>query len=350
VLPEKPREDDRSIAARIRSLRRSQLAWLYYDEWRRWCHRATSIGSKLARSSSYAAVVSCGPPHMAHEAGRRLAATTELPFVMDLRDPWSGPSAEPWDFVSPTWRRLTERYERACVERAALVVANTPALESDLRARYPGLSGRFMTVMNGADPEVGSSHALADRFTIIHAGGLYNGRDPRSLLRGLRRAVELLGVTPERVQLRFLGAERYEGTPLSELAGEAGVASFVLAEDKVPRAAALRALEESAMLVILPQNQVECIPGKVFEYVQMSSWLLAITPSGTATDELLRDTTADVADPEDIEGIAAIIAQRYREFSLGVRPARVNADGRFDRRREAERLFDAMAQFVRDGT
>lgn len=342
----KPREDDRSLSGRLRALRRSQLAWLYYDEWRRWCDRATGFGVQLARENTYRLIVTCGPPHMAHEAGRRIAAATGLPMVMDLRDPWYGPSAEPWDVASPTWRRLTARYERACVEAAVLVVANTAAMEADLRERYPALGDRFITVMNGADPDVASTRPLSPCFTILHAGDLYNGRDPRSLLQGFRAAISELEATPDQIALRFLGAEHYEGHPLAQLAADAGVAQFVRAEAKVPRAAALRAQEESAMLVVLPQNQMECIPGKVFEYVQMSSWVLAIAVPGSATDLLLRDGTADVVEPGDIRGITRIISRRFREFTSGVRPVRVNADGRFDRAREAGRLFSALERVV----
>ncbi|HEX6313209.1 MAG TPA: hypothetical protein VFZ73_00055, partial [Gemmatimonadaceae bacterium] len=90
------------------------------------------------------------------------------------------------------------------------------------------------------------------------------------------------------------------------------------------------------------QNQFECIPGKLFEYVQMSSWVLALTDAGTAVDLVLEDSSADVVRPDDTDRIAHVIAQRYTEFRRGARPSPVNADGRFDREREAERLFNAL--------
>lgn len=346
VVPERPNEADTSLLGRLRALRRAQLAWLYYDQWLRWCDSAEQVGASLVARNTYAVVVSSGPPQMAHEAARRIARHMGLPHVMDLRDMWHGPTAEPWDFLSPTWRRLSERYERACVEGSSLVIANTPAIEAILRSRYPLLADRFLTVMNGADPDVGNAPEFATRFTLIHAGELYNGRDPRSLLRGFRLAIETIGATPEQICLRFLGAEDYEGVSLRKLAADAGVEPFVRAEAKVPRPLALQALGESAVLVILPQNQVECVPGKVFEYVQMPSWLLAISEEGTATEMLLRDTTAAVIAPDDVPEIGRYITRRYEEFRRGVRPAPVNSDGRLDRSRQADRLFDALDNLV----
>ena len=346
VLPERPDESDRSPMGILRALRRAQLARLYYDEWRRWCERALDAGVRLGQETDYQLIVSSGPPQMAHEAARQIAEQLGVPHVVDFRDMWHGPTAEPWDFASPTWRRLSERYERASVTGARLVVANTAAIEEILRQRYPGIGDRLMTVMNGADPDVGSTGQLAPRFTLIHAGELYNGRDPRPLMQGLRVAIDTTGATADQLCLRFLGTDQYEGVPLEQLALAAGVADFVIVERKVPRADALRAIGESAMLVILPQNQVECIPGKVFEYVQMSSWLLAISEPRTAVDLLLRDTAADLVEPSDVAAIGALVAQRYREFTRGVRPPAVNADGRFDRSREADRLFDAFEALV----
>jgi hypothetical protein len=108
----------------------------------------------------------------------------------------------------PRGGALSERYERECVTGARLVVANTAAIEAILRQRYPGLGDRIMTVMNGADPEVRSAAQLSQRFTLLHAGELYNGRDPRPLMQGLRAAIDALRATPEQLCLRFLGADQ----------------------------------------------------------------------------------------------------------------------------------------------
>jgi hypothetical protein len=340
----KPSEDDRSISGRVFALRRAQLAWIHYREWQGWCARAARLGQRLAALNQYEAVISSGPPHMAHEACRRISVATGLPSVLDFRDPWATPTTEPWELASPLWRRLTNRFERACVENAALVVANTHVMEADLRARHSDCASRMMTVMNGADPDVRFDGDHASRFTIMHAGGIYLGRDPAVLLRSLRLAVTELGASPAQVCLRFLGAEEYHGVSLIDLARQERVADFVQVDPKVPRAKALQAIGESAMLVVLPQRQVECIPGKIFEYIQMNSWLLALTTPGTATEVVLRGTSADVVDPSDERGIARTIVQRYREFIQGVRPQRINFDGRFDRSREADRLFEALAE------
>ncbi len=337
---------DKGMLATLMPLRRAHLTRMHYAEWTDWAVRGAALGIALAAESPYEAVISCGPPQMAHEAARRIASTLGIPFVMDLRDQWFSPTAEALEFSGSVWRRLTSKFERQCVEAASLVVTNTQNIENILRQRYPSRQDRFLTVMNGADPDVRSSHPVKPPFTILHAGSLYNGRDPRPFFRGVRRAVEMLGVSTGELRVHFLGNTAYADRPLSEIAAEEGIAGFVSAESFLPRAEAIRAQEQSAMLLLLQQNQEECIPGKLFEYVQLSSWILALSAPGTAVDLVLRNTDADVVAPNDTESIAAIIAQRYRTFQSGGRPTPVNASGRFDRDAQAQLFFNALSSLV----
>lgn len=330
------------LRGRINGLKRGYLARMHYHEWMLWARDAAALGAALASASRYDLVASSGPPQMAHEAARMIARRTGLPFVMDLRDQFYAGDTQPPELRSHSWLALTKRYERRCVEAARLVVTNTAAIEAIMRERYPSWASRFVTVMNGADADVHSTRPLAETFTVTHGGSLYNGRDPRPLLRGCKLAIDELGVGPDEFRIRIFGDDSYEGTPVSVIAHDEGVGAFTLTERTVPRGEAIRRQEESAVLVVLPQYQVECIPGKLFEYVQLSSWVLALTEPGTATELLLRGTGADVVSPDAPEAIGRCLAARYREFKAGRRPGPVNADGRFDRDAQAKLLFDAI--------
>lgn len=332
------------IRGRLRAFRRGYLAHMHFREWATWAGDAARLGIALHARDPYDVVVSSGPPQMAHEGARLIAQRTGIPFVMDLRDQFFYEDTQPPELRSYTWRAMTRRYEHGCVAQAALVVMNTRAMEDIMRARYPSMPDKFITAMNGADADVGSTRRPVAPFTITHAGSLYNGRDPRPLLRGCRRALDALDVGPDQFRISFLGADAYEGTPVSAIAAEEGVDRYVVVEKFRPRADAIRLQEESAMLVVLPQLQWECIPGKVFEYVQLASWVLALTDRGTAIDLLLQGTAADVIAPDDADEIGRRIATRFRAFANGERPTSVNADGRFNRETQARILFDALEQ------
>jgi glycosyltransferase involved in cell wall biosynthesis len=344
-----PRIDDASFgqgrAARaglVGTLLRSYRTRVLFAQWNDWARRAAAVGIALAGRHRYALVASSGPPHVAHEAARQVAVATGLPLVIDLRDPWFSDDVEPPALRGATWRALTAAQERAAVTRAALVVVNTDSCRQLMADRYPEFATRFLTVMNGADADVAGVSELPETFIISHTGSLYSGRDPRILFRAVARVVQRLQLTPRDLRVHFMGDDVYEGRPLFDLAVAAGVGEFTRCDARRPRAEALALVRASAMVVLLPQQHVHSIPGKVFEYVQLAAWPLILSDPGTATERLLRDSGADVLPPDDEEGVARAIEARYQAFRRGERPTPLNADGRFNRSRQAATLLDAL--------
>lgn len=324
-------------------LLRAYRARVQFTQWNDWVARAAATGIALARTTPYEVIVSSGPPHAAHEAARQIAASVRRPLVIDLRDPWFSDDVEPPELRGPYWRAVTASDEARVVRHAALVAVNTDSCRQLMADRYPALRDRFLTVMNGADPEVAAPAATpATEFIISHTGSLYSGRDPRILFRAVAAVVQRLHLQPGDLRVHFMGDDVYEGRPLQALAAECGVASFSVCEGRRPRAAALDLIRASAMVVLLPQQHVHSIPGKVFEYVQLPAWPLILADRGSATELLLRDSGADVLSPTDLDAVADAIARRYLAFRRGERPTPLNADGRFDRSRQATRLLDAI--------
>jgi hypothetical protein len=331
-----------------REFLRAYFAWLEYVRIGRWARDAAALALQVIEPGVHEAVISSGPPHMAHEAGRRVSRTTGLPFVMDMRDPWSVAPHLPEDVASPVWYRLAGRYERRAVSHAALVVANTDPLRLAMCDRYPEARDRLITVMNGcdADPLPPSRHGK--RFTIAYAGGIYIGRDPRPLFRAAARVIGELALEPTDFGIEFLGhVEHYGSTLVSDIAREEGVERFVTLEPPRPRKAALEFLARATMLVSLPQDGDMQLPAKIFEYLRFDAWVLALATHDSATGLLLRGSGADVVGPDDVDGIFRVLRDRYAQYRSGIRPRRIARDGRFSRRAQAERLLDAIEACTR---
>ena len=326
----------------LHRLRRSFLTSAAFRKGDAWTRRAVRRGVMLARETRYDCVVSSGPPHMAHEAARQIAALHGIPFVMDMRDPWCDVDAMPPDYSSARWLQLAGTYEARCVRAAALVVANTSAAEQALRRRYPDLADRFITVMNGADEDPLPNAPPGERFIIAFAGTLYVGRDPGNLFRGIARAIDAERLTPAELSVEFMGSEGYGNIPLTERARAAGIDAFFTAHGTRPRSEALAFLARASMLVNLPQDVRLAVPAKLFEYVRFPAWLLVLTEPGTATDMLFAGTEADVVGPDDVDAIARVVRRHYHAFRRDGRPAPLNASGSFDRRVQAAKLLDAL--------
>jgi hypothetical protein len=271
---------------------------------------------------------------------------TGLPFVMDMRDPWS---LQPWlreSVASPIWYRHAERFEHACIERASLVVANTPPARAALVALHPDASAKTITVMNGSDDDPLPPHRESARFLIRYAGTIYLDRDPQTLFRAAARVIASEKLQPAQFGIDILGrfADEHR-VPMLGMAAQEGIADYVSVEPPRPHGEALQFLAGATMLVIFLGSNMLALPAKVFEYVRFDAWLLALAEPGSAIAQVLDGTTADVVAPQ-IDDIAVVIARRYHDHLSGVRPQRVARDGRFSRSTQARILLDAIAKLV----
>src|SRR6266853_490840 len=296
-------------------MRRGYFAWMDYHTRRAWAVDVTRLGLRLLGSEEYEAIITCCPPHMAHEAGRRLA----------------------------------EFYERRVVEKASMIVMNTMRAQNAMQAIYPSKRNQVIAVMNGYDDESSLSPQIERKFTVAYAGAVYLDRDPRLLLKAVARVVRSLNLTPSDIGLEFMGhVQSYQNTSLQSLAAAEGIADYIRVLGPGRRDAALEFLSHASVLVSLPQDSDMAIPSKIFEYMQFEAWILAIAQHGSATELLLRDTNANVVAPDDLEGMTEALTSRFRQHQQGVRPVRLSTSMSFaSRRAQAALLFDALERVVR---
>lgn len=330
-----------------RKLLRSYWVWLDFSRHGKWAAHAVRLAERILEPGVHFAVVTSGPPHMTHEGGRILSIRHGLPFVMDMRDPWSLNERIPDRWASPLWLRGTARHERAMVRQAALVVANTEPARDALARAYPDASERIIAVMNGSDDEPLPASRHGGRFTIGYAGTIYDYEDPRSLFRAAARVIRELKLTPDSFGMDFIGNFEDGGEQsLREVARAEGVDEFVSVGPARSHEGAMEFLAQATMLATFPGWNSVAIPGKVFECVRFDAWLLALSDAGSATDLLLRGTDADVVPRDDIEGIAGAIGTRYEAHCRGELPTHIARDERFSRRRQARILLDALARLA----
>jgi hypothetical protein len=323
-----------------RGVVRSYLAWLEFARGANWARAAEKAATALARTGDYIAVISSGPPHMAHEAARLVSRATGLPHVADLRDPWSLVQRIAEDVASPTWLRLAQRYEGAVVANAALVTVNTEPCCHAMRAAYPAAACKTKVVRNGCDDDPLPTPTRDSCFRIRFAGSIYMDRDPRLVFRAASRVIHEKGLRPGQLQFELIGdAHSFAGTSTMRIAKEEGIAEFVSVGGLIPRKEVFEFLAGATMLLSLPQDSDFAIPAKIYEYMRFDAWMLVLSPPRSATAQVLRDTDADVIEPADVDEITRVLRLRYEQFAKGIQPKAVAHDGRFDRKVQTAKLI-----------
>jgi hypothetical protein len=321
-------------------LKRAYYASLDFARFGGWARAAAGVGISIVRHGGHSLIISCGPPHMAHEAARLVAHQTGVPFVVDMRDPWSLVQRLADTFASDLWLQIANQHEKKVVRDASLIVCNTEPACLETQRKYPEAASRIFTVMNGFDDEPVPESRIGSCFALAYAGTVYLDRNPGSLFQAIARLVRERNLQPAQLSVEFIG-DANPG-PIRELAASEGLESFVRTLPPMKRPELFRALAEAAVLVSLPQDSDMAIPSKVFEYLKFDAWVLALAKQGSATEMALHGTGADVVDPEQVDDLHALLRKRYDQFANGIRPQALAHDQRLSRRFQAAILFDRL--------
>jgi len=304
----------------LRQLRREVTALLGFpDESRGWVSRAALRARAVIRRFQPQVIVSSGPPHSAHLVAGMATIGSAARWLIDLRDPWGGPHTKAWDsdprVGSTTYRALSRRLERLVFGRAHGVITNTHQFAAALAARYPAVP--VACVPNGVDPECLPPPA-SSRYPglgIAYAGTLYASRDLGPVVRALRLFLER---HPDAARagsrLRVAGpAEGRHARAFAAAVTAAGIDRYVELLGPLPRAQALGVVSRSHLAVVLAQEQELQVPAKLYESVALGVATLVVAPAGSAAALEGSRVGAIVRDPDDIDGIAGVLAQLWRD-------------------------------------
>lgn len=305
-----------------------------------WLFKAYPVSMRLIREHRPGAVITSSPPGCIHWLGR-LLHQRGLPWLADFRDPW---------IVNQTITRWTMhlRYERwleAKVMRTAdRLIANTPANERGWATAYPEQAGKIVVIPNGFDPERfprAGPHIPGNPLTLLHAGELYHGRDPRPLLDALREAR-----LPIRVD--FLGRASGGEFDLPVEIARRGLGDCVKPIGMVPYAEALdRMMRADILLLIHTPLWKLGIPAKLYEYLGAGRPILALAEPDSDIGWVLRTANVlhRIVPPRDVPAIQRALAELVGAVQA-CQPARPDPEAilQFTRREMARRFAACLDQ------
>ncbi len=289
-----------------------------------WIAPAVRRGLRALRRGRYDLVYSTSPYPSAHLIALALASFTGRPWVADFRDPWVGNPFQRQEF--PSVARWNEMLERLVLRRADHVICCTPTMTALLRDRFPFVSAKSSTILNGFSRErfvelAPQRTAPRDHLVLVHCGQFYGPRSPMVWLNALQRLVTSNPEMRRRVHLVLMGADSFEGRSLSDLAFDAGVADCVEVVGCRPHLETLQYVAGADGLVLAgavgPGADLQ-VPNKLFEYLAIRKPILA-TGSGTGpVARILAEADADacVCDPTDADAIAGAMLRLARTRRL----------------------------------
>ena len=273
-------------------------------------------GCKVARTrlrkGDCEAIVVNADPFAALLVGRRLALEFNLPLILDLRDPWA-----PCDIrrkLRPRLQlRLFDKLERRVMESATKVILNTQETLVIYRKQYSDLpEDRFTLIRNFGDPDLVVNGNFSKRkvFTSLYLGNFRRFVEGEQLIFALAE-LKQRGFDGSHFQLIITGKILPKTLALFHKLGVEGLIDihpFISYKQVGPF------METSDLLVLIGHRTHLRIPAKLYDYIQTSRPILAISDNPEISDLANRIGGITVVGLDDINGIADAI---QNEVELG---------------------------------
>jgi glycosyltransferase involved in cell wall biosynthesis len=262
-------------------------------------------------------IVSTGPPHSMHMIALGVHRSSNIPWIADFRDPWTGIDFYDQLRLFPWSDRKHKRLEREVLSTASAVVTVSPQWKVDLER----ISGREVKVMtNGYDEtDFRPDASLSSEFTLTHLGSINADRNAGHLWNALESMLEQNTAFAANFKLELIGPvdqsvlAHLKRLPI--LSRRLEVTAWMDHRDAIHRIQTSRAL---LLLLNDTPNKFGIVPGKLFEYLGAHRPILCIGPVGGDADLILQECKAGtVVDYADQKGMQDVLLQYFNAFQTG---------------------------------
>jgi glycosyltransferase involved in cell wall biosynthesis len=290
--------------------------WFIPDARKGWVPFAYSRGKKIIKEKSIDVIITTGPPHSSHLIGQKLQKAFNIPWVADLRDPWTNIY---YNEILPRSTKTEEKdqaLENLVVQSADAITVVSEGLKDEFESR----SNRIEVIPNGYDDEDFSSLndlEKSDYYRLSYIGNLKSNQNCEPLWQAISELSKEHTDFKNLFRLSFTGNIHEE---VIDTLKEYGVIDQVETLPFVKHKEAVKRMHKAdSLLFPIPYspNNEQIVTGKIFEYLASKTPLLSIGPTqGDAAKIILdckREPMIDYSDKEQIKSRIQDLFEQWKE-------------------------------------
>lgn len=228
-------------------------------------------------------IITTGTPHSVHLIGTELKKQfPELPWLADLRDPWSTLDILDQFYTSNRAKKRQQKLEYNALSIADIITTVSPSWANELQQT---VKTPVHCITNGFDSEdflIPTVQIETKKFIISHIGLINSYRNPEPLWTALEELCNENIEFKEKLELQIIGiTDSGLGKSLDkypQLKSRTKVTGYI------PHKKVVEQYQKSACLLLLLNNSHNSqghIPGKIFEYLASGKPILAIAPKNS---------------------------------------------------------------------
>jgi len=299
ILTHKKTSLKEKIAAFVRSnffIPDARIGWIPFALWKAF---------RIIRQEKIKLVFISSPPHSSQLVGFCLKTCTGIPWVADLRDPWT--DIRYYEFVkrSKISYRLDRFLETLVLKRTNAITTVSSDLVRMFSAKLKGnFSGKFHIIPNGYDEEDFSAleYQPHSTFEILHTGNMQDHQNPLILWKVLRKMTDQHSEYRHLIRVRLVGRTHPE---IQQAVTEMGLEDMVSFLPFKPHREILPMMKNAdLLLMVIPrvQKNLGIVTGKFFEYMGTNCPILIIGPPESDAGKLIRPLVGSLIINYDDEG------------------------------------------------
>ena len=261
-------------------------------------------------------IFSFANPQESNLLGAMLHERLAIPFVSHFSDPFYD---NPYKSLSPPQADAMLEMERYIIEQSdRIIFVNSRLLDLVMRKYPPEFHPRAVVVphcfQEAAYPP--PRQGKSDVFVLNHIGVFYQQRNPEMLFRAAGRAMETHPQLRDKLEIRMVGAVNdytdYSSQEICAMVKTYGLDAIVKLLSPVSYEESLQEMVDSDALVVIDANIPESpfLPSKLIDYLGSGREVIAITPPGSPTEDVVRGLGGKVFGYDQIEHLVTWFVDR----------------------------------------
>lgn len=309
--------------------------------WNGFAYRACC---ELIEKEKIDAIITTSPPHSTQLVGLKLKKKYKLPWLADLRDPWTDIYYYEKLLLTDYSRRRDAKMERSVLQSADAVVS----VSDDIRVSFiaksvNGNPSKFHVIPNGfdqADFDLVAAEPAEKEFVITYTGTLTG--DYR--LGGFLAAVKKLSEADAPLRLHITGSMPVS---IKEKIDEAAKGRTRFRHHVAHHEAIAQMKAAGMLLLVIPdaKGNKGILTGKLFEYLASRRPILCIGPVDGDAAAIIRNCNAgEVFGYDDAEGIYGYLSRLLEAWKNGTSLETDDSSiRRFSREAQAKQVLQLLS-------
>ncbi|WP_299274881.1 glycosyltransferase family 4 protein [uncultured Psychroserpens sp.] len=257
------------------------------DARKNWVKPSVKYLTKLIKDNNIDTIITTGPPHSLHLIGCQLKAQLGVKWLADFRDPWTTIGYHKKLKLTKPSEEKHNQLEKTVLNYADEIIVTSKNTKHEFISKT---ERPISVITNGYDNHHIQRPSKDEKFTLAHIGSLLSERNPKELWQAISELLEEHSDFEKAFQLKLIGVvseDVLQTLRENSLENYIDNLGYVSHEDAIKQQMASRVL---IMVEIDSEDTKVIIPGKLFEYMASGTPIIAVGPTDSDVEAILKST------------------------------------------------------------